>query len=35
MTFPAAVTKAPALLSRQGPLEVCAHSATTPLAATG
>jgi hypothetical protein len=30
MTFPAAVTKAPALPARQGSLEVCAHSATTP-----
>jgi hypothetical protein len=32
MTFPAAVTKAPALPSRQGSLEVCAHSASAPPA---
>jgi hypothetical protein len=34
MTFPAAVTKAPALPARQGYLEVCAHSATTSLTAS-
>src|ERR1039457_5840336 len=33
MTFPASVTRALALPSRQGSPEVCAHSPTTPLAA--